>query len=78
MRRGQAQIGKSTDEERAQAERLVEALRRVRAFRRFGLEQESPEQQYAQDHQNGNDDDFDKAHSKFPTNRYWLSEGTGD
>jgi len=74
----QAQSGESTDEERAQAERLIEALRRVRAFRRFGLEQESPEQQYAQDHQDRNDDDFDKAHSRIPTNRYWLPERTGD
>jgi hypothetical protein len=78
MTRRLAQIGKSADEERAQTERLVEALRRVRAFRRFRLKQESPEQQYAQDHQDGNDDDFDKAHSRFPTNRYWVPAQTGD
>jgi len=32
----------------------------------FGLKQETPEEQYAQNHEDCNDDYFDKAHSKLP------------
>lgn len=38
----------------------------MRAFNCFGLKQKAPEEQYAQNHQDRNDDDLDKAHGKLP------------
>jgi hypothetical protein len=31
-----------------------------------GLKHKAPEEQYAQDHDKGNDDDFDQAHYRIP------------